>query len=226
VCERYETVVVDDNAYMVQNNVYNQEATLPQCITVDPNTGAFKVDRADNFLRLNGAPASYPFIWKGCHWGLCTDGSGLPLKVAEIGEARSSWDFTVISKGVWNVSYDIWINSTPTTPKGADGAELMIWLNSRLMTPYGKGEGMVSLSGYNWKITRTGFDIPFIVYRSTTDLTSVTDLDLKAFIDDAVSRGWISREAYLITVDAGFELWRGGAGMATNSFSFTTLNLP
>ena len=34
-----------------------------------------------------------------------------------------------------------------------------------------------------------------------------------------MSRGYLSSSCYLIDVEAGFELWQGGAGLATNSFS-------
>ena len=36
---------------------------------------------------------------------------------------------------------------------------------------------------------------------------------------NAVRRGYIRMSWYLIDVEAGFELWRGGAGLATDSFS-------
>ena len=36
---------------------------------------------------------------------------------------------------------------------------------------------------------------------------------------NAVRRGYIRTSWYLIDVEAGFELWRGGAGLATDSFS-------
>ncbi|HTX92464.1 MAG TPA: hypothetical protein VMC09_14730 [Anaerolineales bacterium] len=225
-CGRYENVVVGDNVYMVQNNLYNDAAKQAQCIVVQPDTGAFTVERADNQVRLDGSPASYPFIWKGCHWGLCTSGSGLPLQVGKIQSARSSWSITTVPTGVWDIAYDVWINKTPTTPKGANGAEIMIWLNSHDMTPYGNNDGTVTLSGSKWNVTHTKFDVAFIVYRSAKDLTSVDDLDIKSFLDDAASRGWIQNDWYLITVDAGFELWHGGAGLASNSFSFTAVGTP
>jgi hypothetical protein len=53
----------------------------------------------------------------------------------------------------------------------------------------------------------------------TTGATSVSHLDLRALVADAVSRGYIGDSWYLIGVEAGFELWRGGAVLATNSFS-------
>ena len=53
----------------------------------------------------------------------------------------------------------------------------------------------------------------------TTGTTSVSDLDIGTLAQDAVSRGYLSRSCYLISVEAGFGLWYGGAGLATHSFS-------
>lgn len=55
----------------------------------------------------------------------------------------------------------------------------------------------------------------------TSGTTSVIGLDLGEFVADAVSCGYIQNSWYLINVEAGFELWQGGAGLATNSFSFS-----
>ena len=49
--------------------------------------------------------------------------------------------------------------------------------------------------------------------------TSVSNLDVGTLAQDSVSRGYTKSTWYLIDVEAGFELWQGGAGLATNSFS-------
>ena len=53
----------------------------------------------------------------------------------------------------------------------------------------------------------------------TSATTSVSNLDIGTLAQDAVSRGYTKSSWYLIDVEAGFELWQGGAGLATNSFS-------
>jgi hypothetical protein len=58
-----------------------------------------------------------------------------------------------------------------------------------------------------------------ITYLMPTGATAVRHLDLQPLVSDAVSRGYIQDSWYLISVEAGFELWRGGTGLATNSFS-------
>jgi len=47
--------------------------------------------------------------------------------------------------------------------------------------------------------------------------TSVNNLDLGPLAADAVARGYMPSMWYLIDVEAGFELWQGGAGLAANS---------
>ena len=39
------------------------------------------------FNLMGGAPATYPSIFKGCHWGQCTANSGLPIQVSNLGSA-------------------------------------------------------------------------------------------------------------------------------------------
>ncbi len=54
---------------------------------------------------------------------------------------------------------------------------------------------------------------------STAD-SGETNFSIKAFTNDAVSRGKIDPNWYLTSVQAGFEPWIGGAGLAVNQFAF------
>jgi Glycosyl hydrolase family 12 len=53
----------------------------------------------------------------------------------------------------------------------------------------------------------------------TVATTAVSSLDVGTLARDAVSRGYLSRSCYLIAIEAGFEIWRGGAGLKTDSFA-------
>jgi len=57
-----------------------------------------------------------------------------------------------------------------------------------------------------------------ISYEMPAGTTSVSNLDIGALAQDAVSRGYLSPSCYLISVEAGSGLWHGGAGLATHSF--------
>ncbi|MBM9508138.1 cellulose binding domain-containing protein [Streptomyces sp. KK5PA1] len=99
----------------------------------------------------------------------------------------------------------------------------MIWLNSRGgVQPFGGKTGTSSAAGHSWDVwtgQQTSWKI--ISYVLQGGGTSFNNLDVKALIDDAVSRGSVNSAHYLIDAEAGFEIWQGGQGLATSSFSFS-----
>ena len=216
-CSPTGTIPAGD--YMIQNNEWNSTAT--QCVTYTSGT-AWSVSTANFNLGTSGAPATYPSIYKGCHWGLCTPNSGLPIQVSKLGTATSSWSTTQPASGAYDVAYDIWFNSTPTTTGQPDGTEMMIWINSRGgVQPFGSQTATANIAGYNWNVwtgNQTSWKI--ISYVLNPGATSINNLDIKALINDSVSRGSLNASNYLIDSEAGFEIWQGGQGLATNSYSF------
>jgi hypothetical protein len=218
-CLPQGTIAVDGGEYTLQANEWN--STAQQCVTSSGDT-AWSVSTADFDLPTNGAPATYPSLYRGCHWGACTSGSGLPIQVSDLGSATSSWSTVQPASGAYDVAYDIWINSTPTTSGQPDGTEIMVWLNSRGgVQPFGSQTGTSAVAGYSWNVwtgQQTSWKI--ISYVLQGGGTAFTNLDLKAIIDDAVARGSVNPADYLIDAEAGFEIWQGGQGLATNSFSF------
>ena len=167
-------------------------------------------------------PGGYPSIYKGCHWGACTSGSGFPIQVSALhtGTVTSSWSTSQPRGGnAYDVAYDIWFNQAPTTNGQPNGAELMIWLNHNgSVQPFGSQVASnVSIGGrgYNVWFGNQGWNT--ISYTMTSPATSVSNLDIDQLVADAVSRGYIQNSWYLIDVEAGFELWQGGAGLATHA---------
>ena len=125
----------------------------------------------------------------------------------------------------YDVAYDIWFNQTPTTTGQPNGSELMVWLNHNgPVQPFGSEVASnVTLGGhtYNvWEGAQSSWDT--VTYDMTSPATSVSNLDVGTLAQDMVNRGYTKSSWYLIDVEAGFELWQGGAGLATNSFSVTT----
>lgn len=210
-----ETVACANNAYIVQNNIWG--ASTAQSIQVDTSTGNFSVTVSNHNL-TGGAPASYPSVYKGSHWGLATSNSGMPIQVGNISSCNSSWNISMGS-GTYDCAYDVWFNTTPTTSGQPNGAELMIWINRRgSVQPAGSMVGTVNIAGATWNVWFKQMDWKYIAYDRTSGTTSV-NFDINAFIKDAVSRGYIQNSWHLIDVEAGFELWQGGVGCASNNFS-------
>jgi Glycosyl hydrolase family 12 len=216
-----QTAPVASSAYTVENNEWGSNA--PECITTNGNTD-FSVANSSIANSTDGAPGGYTAIYRGCHYGACTPDSGFPIQVSDIhpGTVTTSWSTTQPGgSNDYDVAYDIWFNQTPTTSGAPNGAELMIWLNHNgPVQPFGsKVASNVSLGGRSYDVWYGKQAWNTVSFTMNTGTTSVSNLDLEPLIADAVSRGYISPSWYLIDVEAGFELWHGGAGLATKSFS-------
>jgi Glycosyl hydrolase family 12 len=224
-CNRYDTVNITPGTktYVVQNDIWNG-VNGSQCISVNESTGDFSVISSNHNKPLNGPPASYPSIFKGCHWGNCTNTmrSGMPRQVGAILNATTSWNTIQPGSGVYNVVYDIWLNKTPTATGQPNGAEIMIWLNRRggIKPVGGLIAKTVFIGGTTWDVWAGSNNGVYVIsYVRTTGVASVCNLNIKAFLDNARSRGYVQPTWYLIAVEAGFEIWQTGVGLGSKSFS-------
>ena len=64
-CSQFGTVSISGGQYIYQQNEWNSSAT--QCAIV--NGVGFTLTTANFNLPTNGAPATYPSVFRGCHWG-------------------------------------------------------------------------------------------------------------------------------------------------------------
>jgi len=216
-----QTTPVAGGAYTIGNNEWASSA--PECVTTDGNAD-FTVANSSIMSGQHSPPGGFPAIYKGCHWGACTPRSGFPIQVSGIraGAVTTRWSTSQPGgRNVYNVAYDIWFNQTRTTSGAPNGTELMIWLNHHgHVRPYGSQvASKVSVGGRSYNVWFGKQAWNTVSYTMTTPATSVSNLDLRPLIADAVRRGYIKTSWYLIDVEAGFELWQGGAGLATKSFS-------
>ncbi|NOK60881.1 MAG: hypothetical protein GFH25_541188n137 [Chloroflexi bacterium AL-N10] len=94
----------------------------------------------------------------------------------------------------------------------------MIWLKSDGgVQPAGTRVGTVSIAGATWEVWYEHIGWNYIAYRRTTPTNSI-NANLMPFINDARSRGYISNDWYLTAAEAGFEIWKKGAGLESTSF--------
>ncbi|GAB3431442.1 GH12 family glycosyl hydrolase domain-containing protein [Actinophytocola sediminis] len=220
ICDKYGTQSIQNGRYSVQNNVWGASTT--QCI--DTTNNGFTVTQANHNNATNGAPAAYPSVVFGCHYGNCTSGSGLPVQ-ANTGTftgMRTGVSMSYPGSGTWNASYDLWFDPTPRTDGQNTGAEIMVWLNRQgSIQPIGSRVGTVNLAGASWEVWFGNIGWNVISYVRTSASNSV-DFSVNEFYSDAVNRGHAQRSWYLTSIQAGFEPWVGGAGLAVNSFSVST----
>jgi len=217
-------LAVDGGVYTVQNNEYDSGAA--ECLTVGA-LGGFTVASSAIANSTSGAPGGYPSIYRGCHWGDCTSDSGLPVQASRLltpGAVTTTWATAQPRAGAYDVAYDIWFNRTPTTSGQPNGAELMIWLNHNgAVQPSGSQVSTAAIGGRSYQVWFSQQGWNTISYSMVAGTTSVRDLDIGQFVADAMRRGYIQKSWYLIDVEAGFEVWQGGAGLATDSFAVNVL---
>jgi len=239
-CDDYATLNVGN--YFIQSDYWNRAtcpgypgfdgATGTQCIEINKQTGAFSVTQAAPPC----APhvSSFPSITYGCSYGNCSAKADLPMKVNEVSNLTGTWDFAVggTRDDSWNVGYELWF--CPDNNCGASGfpggLELMIWLDYQHAAGYKDHHGTTKLGGYTWDVweadpgnlkagseTESWTYMDYIIHGQS--LTSVTDLDLNAFIKDAVARGYMPDTWYLYSVQGGMEVRSGGMPFNSNNFS-------
>ncbi|MFV2020427.1 GH12 family glycosyl hydrolase domain-containing protein [Micromonospora sp. LOL_023] len=214
ICEQYGTTTIQGR-YVVQNNRWG--TTAQQCINVT-STG-FAVTSQQGSSPTNGAPVSYPSVYLGCHYTNCSPGTNLPMQVSRIGSAPTSINYTYVSSGTYNASFDIWLDPTPRT-NGVSQMEIMIWFHRQgSIQPIGSPVGNATVAGRNWQVwTGSNGANNVVSYLAPSSITS-WNFNVMDFVADVRNRGQISNSWYLTSVQAGFEPWNGGAGLRVNSFS-------
>ncbi|HWG16120.1 MAG TPA: cellulose binding domain-containing protein, partial [Streptosporangiaceae bacterium] len=225
-----QTATVAGGSYTVQNNEWGSSA--PECATTDGGAD-FTVANSSIDNSTSSAPGGYPSIYQGCHWGDCTSGglAASPVQVSSLtpGKVTTSWDTTQPGgSSDYDVAYDIWFNQTPTTTTQPNCTELMVWLNHNgPVQPFGSQVATAAKVGgrsYNVWFGKQAWNT--VSYTMTTPSTSVRGLDIGQLAADAVSRGYIQKSWYLIDVEAGFELWQGGTGLAADAFAVNVHGAP
>jgi hypothetical protein len=225
-----QTAPAGGGTYTIQNNEWGSSAS--ECITTDGGTD-FTVANSSISNSTSGAPGGYASIYQGCHWGNCSQGglSTTHLQVSNLtaGKVTTSWSTTQPGGGNnYDVAYDIWFNSTATTTGQPNTEELMVWLNHNgPVQPFGSVVASnVSIGGHTYNVWEGNQGWNTVSYVMTSGTTSVSNLDVGQLAADSVSRGYMTNAAWLIDVEAGFEMWTGGAGLATNSFSVNVNGSP
>ncbi|WP_444850736.1 cellulose binding domain-containing protein [Mycobacterium persicum] len=215
ITSQYGTTTIQ-NAYVVQNNAWNNPGG--QSINVTP-TG-FSIATENGSAPTNGAPLGYPSIYDGWHYGTGSPGTNLPIQLGQIQTATSSINYTYPSSGIYDASYDIWLNPTPITT-GVNQQEVMIWFNHQgPIQPVGSVVGNTTIDGQNFQVWKGSNGQNNVVsYVATTPITSWNNFDVMGFIDHTQTLEPVTDSWYLTSIQAGFEPWSGSVGAGVDSFS-------
>ncbi|MFF2773820.1 cellulose binding domain-containing protein [Streptomyces sp. NPDC058052] len=216
ICEQYGTATVQGR-YVVQNNRWGTGAT--QCVTAT-DTG-FRVTRADGSVPTDGPPKAYPSLFNGCHYTRCSPGTALPARIDGIAAAPSDIAYGFAADSVYNASYDIWLDPAPRTD-GVNRTEIMIWFHKAgPVQPIGSPVGTATVGGRSWQVWTGGNGANDVISFVAPSAVAEWSFDVMDFVRETVARGMARDDWYLTSVQAGFEPWQNGAGLAVHSFSST-----
>ena len=220
LCKDFQHIVVSRQGihYVVRNDNYGR---LDECLSNHDRTTNFSIVKSGAQKRRRD-PVAYPNIFVGCSWGVCTPGSRLPLRAGKIRHLTTTWHTTMKAGGTWSAGYDIWFDRKPSRSGQSGGAELMIWLNARDF-PVGSWPVVkvhhVKYYLEHWVTRGHGRHWNYIQFRRVHPTSKVTRLKVKPFIAAAERDRLINRKWWLVSVEAGFEIWRGGVGLGTTRYT-------
>ncbi len=216
---RFASAAVGGGRYQITPDEWNSLAEV--CMTSDGGANFTVTSSAlTNATNIKaGAPGAYTRIDYLPRTG------ELPMPVATMGDTLTSWRTTTGVAGQYNTAYDLWYADTAAGCGPTTSHELMIWLDRKggPVPLGGTPARQVTLGGrayqvYQYQDTTSGKQV--ISYLMSNPAGSVYDLNLRTITADAVVHGFVPASGELCSVQAGFEIWNGGAGLVTNSFSY------
>lgn len=218
-CKRWQALHVtaaNGGKYVVRNKPSVNHNDQGMCIADPGLRPGFTVTRSPG-ITASPTVRAYPYVGTGCFAGACATGRPNLRKAGSLGNYTVSWT-TVTPKrsGVWNSSLDLWLG--PHTGLGT--SEVMIWLRYSKPSWWAGKYPKVKIDGARW------YEVPhvtapgryYISFRRASVASGAT-LRLAPFIKAAEKRGVIRASWLLWSVQAGFEIWSGGRGLAITSFS-------
>lgn len=211
ICEQYGSTTIGGK-YVVMNNRWG--TTAEHCINVTSTGFSIATQQGNS----SSGPVSYPAIFVGCHYTNCSPGTNLPMQIGSIGSATSSINYTYVG-GTYDAAYDIWLD--PTAKKdGVNRTEIMIWFNrTGSVQPIGSPGDTTTIGGKQWQVWRGSNGTNDVISFMAPSAISSWNFSVLDFLNETVRRGLAQQNWYLTSIQAGFEPWSGGVGLAVNSFS-------
>jgi hypothetical protein len=246
--QRTKVTGTDGKDYIINNNAWGDNSG-PGTQQIRYAANSFEVLQQSAGPGANDSPASFPSLYigqngaiSGVNGAATTGNNPLPIRVSDIRTLPSTFNISG-PLGENNATYDIWFAPSAPAPGSYDtaqGAFLMVWtykpgnhnpIGTNNM-PFATAQMVAGVPG-TWDIwagRRGGngpdANLPVINYVATQTTTNFS-ADLKLFMQDAVNRSQTQRlnaftfsdQLFLTDVFAGFEIWRGGAGLKVDKFT-------
>ena len=131
--------------------------------------------------------------------------------ISSLNSVTSTFAETSPDTGIWEDTYDIWINGLATS----GSTEIMIWTQNHGQTPSGSVQGTVTLDGRSYTVWKSGSYIAFV---ANTNFTAGT-MNLLDFFQWVIGKDWMPAGSTLSQVCYGAELVSTNGVPATFTFS-------
>jgi Glycosyl hydrolase family 12 len=221
-CKAWQALQVSGTGgqqYVIRNKPSINHNDQGMCLSEPGRRAAFTVTRSPGWAH-SAKVRAYPYIGTGCFEGACpAGGAGVMQRAGSLGNYTVRWaTVTPRHSGVWDASLDLWLGPHI----GAGSSEVMIWLRYS-KPPWWEGlYPTVKIDGAKW------YEVPhttaagryYISFRRATPVASAK-LRIAPFMAAAERLGAVQKSWLLWCVQAGFEIWSGGKGLAITKFSVT-----
>lgn len=193
----------NQDPYFVYNDMwgisgYNVTQTLYAC----SYSNWYVVATMDN-NKGDGAVKTYPNSHR--------DFSNEPVITSQ-NSITSTFAETSPGTGIYEDAYDIWLNGIASS----GSTEVMIWTENHGQVPSGSVQGTASIGGRSYTVWKTTGN--YIAFVANSNFTSGT-MNLLAFFQWIIAKGWIPASSTLGQVDYGVELVSTNGVPATFTFS-------
>jgi hypothetical protein len=141
-------------------------------------------------------------------------------EISSLSSVTSTFADANPNTGTYEDAYDIWLNGVADPNAGSD--ELMIWTNNHGQTPGGSPMATVTIGGQTWTAWKGNGG--YMAFVANSDISSGT-LNLLAFFQWVIAKGWVPAGSTLNQVDYGVEICSTDGAPATFSFSNFSVNV-
>ncbi|GAB2961350.1 GH12 family glycosyl hydrolase domain-containing protein [Saccharothrix stipae] len=218
-CEDFYSITM--GKYWVNNNVWGQNSGQGwQCVWDVSSGGSIAWGTSWNWSGGPGQVKSYASSVLGWHWGNKLSGTGLPVRLSDNRSVNTGASYTVRQNtaNVMNVAYDLWLHPTANPGTANPSDEIMIWTyRAGGAGPVGTRQATVSIAGATWDLYRGNIGWEVYSFIRTSNTNSAT-FNLRDFTSHLSSRGWLSNQKYLTSVQHGTEVFSGNGQLDVHSY--------
>jgi Glycosyl hydrolase family 12 len=221
-----EDIKATMGSFVVSTNVWNPNAAagFNECVKakVDNVTGLVDAQITWDVTGSNNEVLAYPNFGYG--WQVGTEQGSttkrLPARVSELPDIQATGRIeTVCSAGsscTMNTAFEMLFSSTPTPTVWPPTAEVMVWMQATCgHCNAGKLQGKVTIDGVDFDVYKGVVTPPtgtaswtYVAYVAQKTVAQL-NFNMKNFVTDSLTRGYLQPTDYLSVVELGTEVTSG-----------------